>query len=337
MEMNDKIDIVVPWVDGNDPEWQEKKRKALLQTGDCMDSDSNVRFESWDFKYWFRAIEKNMPWVNKVFVIVSGRKPDFLNLDNPKLRVISDKEYIPQEYLPTFNSNTIEMNLHRIQDLSENFIAMCDDIFPLQPIPEEYFFQNNIVCDEAVETPLFPKYHPYHMASSYKDYNNIAIINRHFDKREVQKANPDKWYCEDYGDLLERTQTMSYWNTFTGFRNPHLGFSQKKSTLAKLWEIEGETLDCASRNQFRGYSDVSHWLCRYWQFCTGDFLPRRTRGKFMWVDINNYSETVKIIESCSERMLCLAEICTPDEFEIIKKNISDAFEKVFPEKSRFEV
>ncbi len=334
--MNDPIDIVVPWVDGNDPEWQERKRKAMLKSGVNMESSGNVRYESWDFKYWFRAVEKNMPWVNKIFVVVSGRKPDFLDLSNKRLCVVSDTEYIPDEYLPTFNSNTIEMNLHRIPELSENFIAMCDDIFPLQPIEEEYYFRDNILCDEAVETPLFPKRIPHYIVASYKDYNNVAVINKHFDKRKVQETDWDKWYCEDYGELLDRTRSMAYWNTFTGFRNPHLGFAQKKSTLAKLWEIEKDTLDTASRNCFRGYSDVSHWLCRYWQLCTGEFLPRRTRGKFLWVDINNYQNAVDIIENRRERMLCLAELCTPAEFGIINAAVSRAFEKVFPEKSSYE-
>jgi hypothetical protein len=80
-----------------------------------------------------------------------GHIPNFLNTENPKLEIVRYEDYIPKEYLPVFNSNTIEMNYHRIDDLSENFVLFNDDMIPLQPIDEEYYFQNNRVCDEAVE------------------------------------------------------------------------------------------------------------------------------------------------------------------------------------------
>ena len=42
----------------------------------------------------------------------------------------------------------------------------------------------------------------------------MMIINKYFNKREVQKKHWDKWYCEDYGELLERTKSLNYWYTF---------------------------------------------------------------------------------------------------------------------------
>ena len=35
----------------------------------------------------------------------------------PKLKLVSHKDYIPAEYLPTFNSNVIELWLHKIPEL----------------------------------------------------------------------------------------------------------------------------------------------------------------------------------------------------------------------------
>ena len=148
--MNQPIDIVIPWVDENDDKWQAVKNSF---SGDNENFEtSNVRFQSWDnLHLWFRAIEECMPWVNRIFLITCGQVPNFLNKNNGKLKLVYHEEYIPKEYLPTFNSNTIEMNVHRIKDLSENFILFSDDVFPLKPIPEEYYFKNNVVCDEAVE------------------------------------------------------------------------------------------------------------------------------------------------------------------------------------------
>ena len=47
---------------------------------------------------------------------------------------VKTEEFIPKEYLPTFNSNVIEMNLHRIENLSEKFILFNDDLFILRKI-----------------------------------------------------------------------------------------------------------------------------------------------------------------------------------------------------------
>ena len=64
----------------------------------------------------------------------------------------------------------------------------------------------------------------------------------------------------------------------------------KKSTIEHLWSIEPELLDAGSMNKFRGSSDVTQYLARYWQICTGDFVPRRTQGKVFFPTIDTYKD-----------------------------------------------
>ena len=100
-----KIDFVVTWLDPSDPEWQ--KQYELYK--DAKGDKSKARFREMNiFRYWFRAVEKYAPWVNKVFLITNGKFPDWINKDNPKLVLVKHEDYIPAEYLPTFNSCTIE-------------------------------------------------------------------------------------------------------------------------------------------------------------------------------------------------------------------------------------
>ena len=334
-DLNTKIDIVIPWVDEKDSVWQVEKNKYCKQGGK---KDSNLRFQCWDnLHLWFRAIENSMPWFNRIFLITCGQIPEFLNVNNPKLRLINHEDYIPSDYLPTFNSNTIEMNIHRINDLSENFILFSDDVFPLLPIDEKYYFCDNMVCDEAVEniisTGSFTK--GLH-EQRYAQVNNMFIINKYFKKREVQEKNWDKWYCEDYGDRLERTKACEYWYDFPGFYDPHMANAMKKSTLAHLWDIEPEVLDSGSRDRFRGAADVTQYLIRYWQICTGDFVPRRTQGKVFFPTIETFKDVVKAIDNKSYPMISFNENCTSDEFEIMKRDINASLEKLFPERSSFE-
>lgn len=336
--MNDKIDIIIPWVDGSDLEWlKEKEKYYLLRNADCK-SNSNIRFQSWDnLRYWFRAVEKNMPWVNKIFFVTWGHLPAFLNTAHPKLRIVRHREYIPEKYLPTFNSNTIEMNYHRIPDLSENFILFNDDLFPLQPISEEYYFDNNMVCDEAVEGHITPvDIGDLSRWACVVKANNMLFINRHFAKRQVQKENFWKWFYPGYGELLKRNISLHYWYDFAGFHDPHMAVALKKSTLERLWKTEEDTLNQASLNQFRGETDVSQCLIRYWQLCMGDFKPRKTLGKSFVVRMNNYKQIAKEIEQRKWQMVSLNEDCRPEEFEIIKAEINGSLAKILPDKSSFE-
>lgn len=339
MQSNKKIDIVIPWVDGNDPKWlaQKLEMKKIY----CKDekSDSKIRFASWDnLQYWFRAIEKFMPWVNKIFFITWGHIPKFLNVNHPKLRIVRHEEYIPSQYLPTYNSGPIEMNVHRIPDLSENYIMFNDDCIPIQFIPEEYYFKNNMVCDEAVENIIVAaEFGTVGSAARYMQVNNMIIINRHFCKREVQKKNWDKWYCDDYGELLERTKSLSYWNDFPGIHDPHLPVGLKKSVLGKIWELEYDDLDKASKNYFREYSDINHYLVRYWNLCEGNFYPRKTLGKNYFIDKTNVKQIAGVIRSQSEQMVCLNESCIGKEFEFVKREINRALEEILPTQSSFEL
>ena len=336
--MNGPIDIVLPWLDDHDPSWQAELRDSLGKYPRDEGADSNIHFESWDnLHLWFRAMEKFMPWVHRIVLITWGHVPDFLRIDHEKLFIVRHKDYIPAEYLPTYNSNVIELNVHRIKELSDNFILFNDDTFPLAPMEESYYFQNNLPCDEAVEGIIVPKEEGAvaHMAR-YTQVNNLMVINRHFDKRVMQEEHHEKWFNPVYGNLLERTESLAYWNTLGGIHDPHMANPLKKSTLKKLWELEPEVLDKCSRNHFRAHTDMTQYLIRYWQLCTGQFVPRRTEGKMCLMDKSNYLEYAEGIRQGSYPIVSMNESCTAEEFPLIKKAINEALAELLPDKSSFE-
>lgn len=135
------IDVVIPWVDGSDPQWRARKNALREKLDLPQDSNSSdVRYRDWNLlPYLFRGIEEYAPWVRKVFLITDHQVPSWLDQNCPKLQLIYHEDYIPQEYLPTFSSHTIELNLHRIADLSEHFIYMNDDTFIMNPVKPEFF------------------------------------------------------------------------------------------------------------------------------------------------------------------------------------------------------
>ena len=104
------IDFVLTWVDGSDPEWI-RSRNSYCQKGKEI---NEAHYRDWDIlKYWFRAVEKYAPWVNRIHFVTCGQIPEWMNTEHPKLNLVHHRSFIPEAYLPTFNSRTIELNFHR--------------------------------------------------------------------------------------------------------------------------------------------------------------------------------------------------------------------------------
>ena len=146
-----KIDFVVTWLDSNDPIWQSdfQKYKGIISVGD----QSNARYRDWDlFRYWFRAVERYAPWVNHIYLVTNGKFPDWINPNHPKLVLVNHSDYIPAFFLPTFNSHTIELNMGKIQGLSEHFVYFNDDFFLNSEVTPDYYFKEGLPCDENAET-----------------------------------------------------------------------------------------------------------------------------------------------------------------------------------------
>ena len=56
--MNDEVDFVIIWVDGNDINWQRERDKyANVKNGSSGDN-RKIRYRDWDnLQYWFRGVE----------------------------------------------------------------------------------------------------------------------------------------------------------------------------------------------------------------------------------------------------------------------------------------
>jgi hypothetical protein len=125
------IDAVYTWVDGvsSGPVLRKvlKSARAPVLPG----AAGHNRYRSNDeLRYSLRSLHANAPWVRRVFLVTNGEVPAWLNLDCPKLRLVKHAEIFENaRSLPTFNSHAIEINLHRIPDLSPAFLYFNDDFF----------------------------------------------------------------------------------------------------------------------------------------------------------------------------------------------------------------
>ena len=327
---NDAIDFVLLWVDGEDPAWQELFLKYKGEEGD----QRPIRFRDMGtLRYWFRGVEQFAPWVNKIYFVTCGQTPEWLNTKHPKLVCVRHDEYIPAEYLPTFSSNTIEMNLHRIADLSAHFVLFNDDTFLVRSTRPDDFFRHGLPCDEAVMEYHIPTDYPLFLMP----FVNACILNRHFYKRDVMLRHFGKFFSLKYG-LGKNLKNLKHFSGryIPGFHAFHLPSSLLKSVFGEIWEAEPELLDTVCRHRFRALTDVNQWLIQGWQRCTGRISPQRYPGTSFFIRTPEDARfTAQAIISSKYKMLCLNDE-VPEDFDAVKAEIVRAFEELLPQKSSFE-
>lgn len=330
--INGKIDFVLTWVDCNDPIWQ-KAFNSYLPQSQHTDDIRCIRYRNWEnLRYWFRGVEKFAPWVNKVHLITCGQKPNWLNLNAPKLNLVKHSDYIPHEYLPTFSSRPIIFNLHHIEELSDHFVCFDDDCFLIDKVRPERFFRNGLPCDKAALNALSPS-----SIFTHNIMNNICIINSSFNKWDVIRKNFWKWFSPQAGNKLFRTLFLLPWRHFNGFYDHHLPQGYLKTTFNELWEMHEDILGSTTASRFRSITDVNPWLLRYWQLAKGDFVPLNVQKDSVYFPIWDHTldTIVDTIECQKKSIICLND-GEVSSFQTAKRRINAAFDKILPEKSSFE-
>lgn len=330
--VNNKIDFVITWVNGEDEEWQKSKNSYVSTKAE----NASHMYRDWDnLRYWFRGVEKFTPWVNKIHFVTCGHLPEWLNTDHPKLNVVKHSDYMPEEYLPTFNSLAIELNFHRINGLEEQFVYFNDDMFVMDYMQPTDFFKNNLPCDSGIMASLLPSV-PNDPFFHYL-INDLAIINHNFSKREVLKRDWSKWISLKYGKLLLKNIYYAPIKMFTGFLNLHLAASFLKSTFNEVWDKEPEVLNATSLNKFRTIHDDSPYVISYWQFATGKYFPRRTDWGRFFVLGEDDQQLIQIMSSKKYKMICINDSVSEKNFNAKKEAIKKQFNQLLPEKSSFEL
>lgn len=180
---------------------------------DSKDDDADIsasRFaDNEELKYSLRSVEKHAPWVRNIFIVTNGQIPSWLNLDNPRLKIVTHQElFLNKSHLPTFSSPAIESHLHRIPGLSQKFIYLNDDVM----------FADNVWPDDF-----------YTHAKGQKIYLTWPVPN-------CNEGCPSSWvndkYCDkacnvsecdwDGGDCIGVKRKTQY--SYQGWQSQHSGY-----------------------------------------------------------------------------------------------------------------
>lgn len=335
MVVDNKIDFVITWVDESDPKWRKDFKDYSAIESRTVDK-SPARFRDWGtLQYWFRGVEKFAPWVNKIFFVTYGHLPKWLNTDNPKLVIVKHEDFIPQEYLPTFNSNVIEFFFHKIEGLSERFVYFNDDMFLLNNVSPERFFKDGLPCDKAVIASLERHNGMFGCSVFLANY----IVNLHIKKREAIRNNFFKWHSPIYIRTALHNLLFYRYSRFPGFYSHHLPQGYLKQTYNNVWNECENDIKRNFINKFRSYGDVAPWLLRFWQLASGNFVPYDVNkdGKCYYLNDRNVLTCIDSIRNQTYKLICINDNEGVNKMEEYQKLIIDAFDVILPEKCSFEI
>lgn len=330
-----KIDFVVAWVDGSDLAW--RKQRAQYMGLEEPDAGEDRYRDMGILRYWFRAVEAYAPWVNKVHFITWGHLPAWLDTACPKLNIVTHEDYIPKQYLPVFSSHPIELNLHRVPGLSEQFVYFNDDMLLNGPVGPEFFFRNGLPCDFAHSNNIF--FQDTNDVYAHVMTNDIACMNREFSYSGSVMRHPLHYINVRYPlkNNIKNILKLENGTLFAGLEDHHLAAAYQKKTLEEQWLATPDVLDRVCKNRFRTPFDVNQYVFRYRQLAQGRFSPvsKASRGKLVRID-GDMDVILGAIGDERNKMICINDTPEQVDFERAKEQIAAAYERKLPTKSIFE-
>lgn len=302
MKKSYNIDLVVPYVDNTDPSWQKLFNKYNNTVIKNTQTTADMRFRSQDnfFRYFFRSIEKNMPWISNIYLLVMGKSQVPSWLDTTKVRIITHDQFIPKEYLPTFNSSVIELFLHNIPGLSEHFIYVNDDFYAWTKMTADNFF----------------------------DFKTNSCLFNIISEKKDPKTGHEWWQmCQNNHDLIYNTKhSIPYLRLDHEFR-PY---------LKSYWKQCYEQNKLQINNSLSMFRTANNYTCYLYSLYLNKQGKRKASSLKLGYLSSNSNDTVIKTTLQEANMLCIND--TADENNIYKNELLRKYFKLkFNSKSSYEL
>lgn len=317
LEVDFPIDVVYTWVDGTDPAWLARKREALeADAGERMTEDAaaDLRFVAHDeLRHSLRALERYAPWVRHVYLVTDRQRPIWLREDHPGLTVVDHSEITPVgTRLPTFNSQAIEANLHRIDGLSEHFLYFNDDVFLSSPVTPDLFFNPNGIASMYMSRAHVGPGAPVlgEPASDSAGKNARALVREATGRRVSRKLF-------------------------------HAPFALRRSVSYEIEERWPDVVAATRDAQFRRIDDVtlSGALHMNYAFATGRAVTRGIRYRYANVGAHDAAARLSGLERDRDvlQTFCLNESTHEIDPVTLDHQVRRFLRRRFPDTSSFEI
>lgn len=293
------MDVVITYVDGNDPVWKQDYERytnvPIMQK----------RFRDWGtLKYLMRGIQTRMPFIRNVYLVVShpSQVPEWV--DRTQLKIVLHSDIIPSEFLPTFNCNPIEMHLHRIEGLDEEFLYFNDDMFPVGDCRPTDFFRDG-----------------------------KAVIGYY---RHIFASGMYKKICRNSDRLARIAAGLKPSLFFT--RPQHICSPMLKSKCEELYSMVEDDIRKTSATRIRTEDNLNQYLfLDYMNYC-GLVINEKISNKHFSVSVASPEALKSFLHSPDRKMVCINDVRLPEKrYDSLRSAVLEAFESSFPVKSRFEL
>ncbi|MFD7558285.1 MULTISPECIES: stealth family protein [unclassified Streptomyces] len=307
------VDAVYTWVDGEDPAWKARKASAKGEVYHA-ESASDARFISRDeLRYSIRSLYLFAPWIRNIYIVTDDQVPAWLRQDLPGIRVVSHREIFrnPAD-LPTFNSHSIESQLHRIPGLAEHFLYFNDDMFMGRLVAPHSFFtptgtakyfpsRNRIPQGPVVETDT-----PVDAACK----NNRALLLRRF------------------GRVI--TQPME-----------HIPYALRRSAMEEAEADFPEAWARTSASRFRAMTDLSPTssFALYYAALSGRAQPGSMPFTYLQLAVPDLADRLqRLLDGRDKDSFCLNDaFSTPEDLEAQTEVLDGFLNAYFPTPSPYEL
>lgn len=299
---NPTIDLIITYVNSADKNWVNDYIQATH-----THNPSAIRYRSWGtLKYILRGIERYMPFIRNVILIVSrdSQVPAWVNRNN--IRIVYHDEFIPKEFLPTFNSCTIESFFWNIPDLTDRIIYLNDDLFPVGPMAESDFFTDDIPHIKFKE----PEHYNERNIFQHQSRNSMDII--------LQALNLPA-YPKD--KIL-----LPY----------HASFAIHKDSLLKVQELCNAKIQ-QSISRTRQSNNINQYIYAYYAYNINAFIDDTVNYKYFNITDAELSDIMVTIISETYQMLCLNDSDKVKDYARVRYLLQGCFDKKFPNKSKYEL
>lgn len=300
VDPNSPIDLIVTYVNCSDSNWA---REFTKHTGSFLPPPE--RFRSWGtLKYLFRGIAKYMPFIRNVVLVVSRQSQVPVWIDTTKVRVVYHEDFIPKQYLPTFNSCTIESFFWNIPGLADRVLYLNDDMFPINMMQESDFFTGEI---------------PH---ITFK--NPVPCLNIMYRRQ-----------CRASIDLVTSALGLPEYKKDEVFLPMHIASPFTRASMDMIRSVSEAALP-KTITVTRNSKNVNQYIYLYYYY----FANRRvgTSVKFRYFDMNE--STIKAIMSeiadNTNQMICLNDTDKIRDYARIKYQLNSSFERKFQSSCKYE-
>jgi glycosyltransferase involved in cell wall biosynthesis len=277
------VDLVYCWVDGADKKWQKELNYWKSKTNQEINFQAidDGRFvENDELKFSLRSVEKYANWINKIYIVTDNQVPHWLNLSNPKIKVIDHKDIIPKENLPLFNSEAIESCIANIPNLSEHFIYANDDMCIGRYITKNFFFNNfgkpivrlkQQVSKNYLTTSLYSRsilhqqkiiekdfrknyhYAPHHNIDAYSKKSFLECVNYYEKEFELLRShkfrteNDINRFAINYYILANNQGVLKKYSRIDSYLSP---FLRLKNKIKSRFQVDSRAISMKNKNPY---------------------------------------------------------------------------------------